>query len=159
MWTARNDFVHGSDKSTRLQARRRRLWLKILHLHTKRSEALALDQCRFIGDTTDDVEQLIATHRLSHIENWLPSAKPVLLDSVKAAHAYSLECVQPLSTYFCTIHTPAPSNRPPKPRYSKTAHTRHDRNRARKRQTRSPPSRTFLLTSYFSRLSKTQSEV
>jgi hypothetical protein len=113
MWEQRNTQVHGHDKKTQLKAKRRRLASEFKHLHTKRPDVLHTDRDLFIGTTDDDVDNFIDSVTPKYIENWLQIWRPVILDSVKAAAAYALKSVPPLTTYFESL-TPTPQmKRPP----------------------------------------------
>jgi hypothetical protein len=155
MWDARNTAVHGKDSTSRHIARINRATIEIKHLHKKQPDVLATDRDLFIGDTPAAVDQWIQTHTATHIENWLRVWKPVILDSAKAAHAFALKSVRPLRDYFETTRSPAPSRRPPKPRYTTNAHTVHDRNRVRKKRTIPPPARNHSILAFFTRRSNT----
>jgi hypothetical protein len=155
MWEQRNQQVHGHDKTTQRKAKRRRLASEFKHLHSKRPEVLHTDRDLFIGTTEDDVDTFIETATPKYIENWLQVWRPVILDSVKAAAAYALKSVPPLTTYFESLRPLPPLKRPQKPRYTKTAHTRNDgTDRVRRKRRRRPPARNYQITRFFSRRSK-----
>jgi hypothetical protein len=154
MWETRNQAVHGKDSESRQKARIRRATIELRHLHKKRNTVLATDRDLFLGENDNDLTQWIQTHSATHIENWLRVWKPVLVDSVKAAQAFALQSVRPLREYFQTTRKPPQSRRPPKPRYTTNAHTRHDRNRVRKKQTVHPPARNHSLLAFFFRRKK-----
>jgi hypothetical protein len=61
-----------------------------------------------------------------HLKNWLQIWCPVIINITKAAAAYALTSVQPLTTYYETLQTKRITKCPPKPRYSKQSHTRYD---------------------------------
>jgi hypothetical protein len=126
MWEERNLLVHGHDTKTRTIANRRRMATEFRYLHTKRNEVLATDHDLFIGENDDDVAAFIDTVSPTYIENWLQIWKPVILDSAKTATAFSLASIKPMTSYFETVRQTLCSQRPPKPRYSKTSHTRND---------------------------------
>ena len=151
MWETRNTAVHGKDSESRHTARIHRATIELKHLHQKQPDVLATDRDLFIGDSPDAIDQWVLTHTATHIENWLRVWKPVIIDSAKAATAFALASVRPLREYFRPTHTPAPSRRPPKPRYTTNAHTVHDRNRVRKKRTTPPPARNHSILSFFSR--------
>jgi hypothetical protein len=155
MWEARNTAVHGKDSATRHTARIHRATVELQHLHKKQSDVLATDRNLFIGDTPQAVDQWVLSHSATHIENWLRVWKPVIIDSAKAATAYALQSVRPLQEYFTTTRAPTPSRRPPKPRYTKNAHTVHDRNRVRKKRIVPPPARNHSILAFFTRRSTT----
>jgi hypothetical protein len=72
---------------------------------------------------------------------------PIIIDSPKAAAAYAILSVQPLTAYFVTLHPQAHRKRPPK---HKTLHTRHnDTNRIHRCIPR-PPSGKLQITWFFS---------
>jgi hypothetical protein len=150
MWETRNTAVHGKDSESRQTARINRATLELKHLHRQQQEVLATDRNLFIGDTPDAIDHWITTHTATHIENWLRVWKPVILDSAKTAKAFALKSVRPLREYFNPTHTPTPSRRPPKPRYTTNAHTVHDQNRVRKKRSRPPPARNHSILSFFS---------
>jgi hypothetical protein len=151
MWETRNTAVHGKDNESRHTARIHRATIELKHLHKKQPDVLATDRALFLGDNPEAIDQWVQTHTATHIENWLRVWKPVILDSAKAAQAFALQSVRPIREYFNPTHTPAPSRRPPKPRYTTNAHTVHDRNRVRKKRTRQPPARNHSILAFFTR--------
>jgi hypothetical protein len=152
MWTTRNTAIHGNDSASRQTSRRRHAAVAIRHLHTKRKDVLATDRDLFIGDTDNDIEKWVETRTATHIENWLRIWKPVILDSAKAAHAFALKSVRPIHQYFAPVAPLLrPSRRPPKPRYSTSEHTRHDRNRVRKKPPEARPASNHSLLTFFRR--------
>jgi hypothetical protein len=67
MWDARNSAVHGINSSTRQSACRRKIAVKLRHLHAQRDKILCTDASIFIGDTSKDLETYIEnTQRPSH---------------------------------------------------------------------------------------------
>jgi hypothetical protein len=152
MWEERNASVHGHDSATRKIATHKRIATEFRFVHTKRTEVLHTDRELFIGDNTDDVEAFIETTTPKYLENWLQIWRPVILDSAKAAAAFALTSVQPLTNYFDTLRSEPQSKRPPKPRYSKSAHTRHDGTDCVCCQPApKPPVRNYQITKFFSR--------
>jgi hypothetical protein len=152
MWEVRNDAVHGSDSETRQIARRRKLKVELHHLHNKRNLVLHTDRDLFLAANPEDLDTHIERTNVNHLENWLRMWKPVILESAKTAAALSIQSVRPIRTYFARLQPVKLTHHPPKPRYDKRFHTRHDRNRVRKK-TLPPPSNHSIL-SFFSRLQK-----
>ena len=155
MWETRNQHVHGHDQTTRQIATHRRIATEFKHIQSPRSEVLHTNHTLFIGTNDDDVEQFIETVTPKYLQNWLQIWRPVIQDSVKAAAAYSLLSVPPLTTYFESLRHSAQSKHLPKPRYTKTAHTRNDgTDRVRRKHKRRAPARNYQITRFFSRRSK-----
>jgi hypothetical protein len=155
MWEARNSVVHGDDPGTHKKARREHAALSIHHLHSKRDEVLATDTNLFISDTTEGLDHWVNTHTATYVENWLKIWKPVLLDSAKAAQAFTTCSVRPLREYFSPIYTPPTSRRPPKPRYKTNAHTIHDRHKPRTKKKFTRPTRNHSILASFQRQTPT----
>jgi hypothetical protein len=105
MWEQRNLKVHGHDLATRTKAQRKRLATEFRFLQSKQNEVLQTNRELFIGSTDDDVEIFIETASPKYIQNWLAIWKPVILDSAKAAQAYAISSVPPLTTYFQSLRT------------------------------------------------------
>jgi hypothetical protein len=154
MWELRNKKVHGHDKKSSKRARHLRLANEVTFLHTKRTEVLMTDRNLFIGSNEDDVNNFLDHTSPKHIENWLQIWRPVIIDSAKAAAAFALTAVKPMTTYFESLRTTPNPKRPPKPRYSTTAHTRND-GTDRVRRRRRAPAHNLHITRFFSRRSKT----
>lgn len=157
MWEERNKVVHGNDSASQSRARHKKIANELRFLHTHRDKVLATDRDIFIGTTEDDLETHISKSAPRHIANWLKIWKPVVLDSVKAAKAFSIRCVRPLHTYFPTSRPLTNPKRPPKPRYTNRAHLRydsHDRVRRRTRLRPKFPSQSYQITQFFSRRAK-----
>jgi hypothetical protein len=156
MWEQRNQQVHGHDQTTQTTAKRHRLATEFKHLHSKRTDVLHTDRDLFIGTTDDEIDTFIESVTPKYIANWIQVWRPVILDSVKAAAAFALKSVPPLTTYFEPLRATTQSKRPPKPRYTKTAHTRNDgTDRVRRKRQRRAPARNYQITRFFSRRSKT----
>jgi hypothetical protein len=152
MWNARNTTIHGADSKSRQKSRIRRASVILHHLHTKRDTVLATDRELFIGETTEDIDQWIQTRTATHIENWLRIWKPVIIDSVKAAHTFAITSVRPLQEYFAPVEQRTrPPRRPPKPRYTTREHTRYDRNQVRKKRPPTRPTNNHSITTFFKR--------
>jgi hypothetical protein len=151
MWETRYATVHGKDSATRHNACIHRATWELQHIHQQRPEVLATDRDLFIGETPNAVDQWAQSHTSTHIENWLRIWKPVIVDSAKAAQAFALKSVRRIHEYFQSTRTAAPLRRLPKPRYTTTAHTIHDRNRDRKKRPIPPPTRNHSILAFFSR--------
>jgi hypothetical protein len=153
MWELWNQKVHGHDNKTSKLARHRHLANEVKFLHTQRTNVLMTDQDIFIGSNEDDVTNFLDNTTPKHIENWLQIWRPVIIDSAKAAAAYAITAVQPMTTYFESLRQTPNPKRPPKPRYSTTAHTRNDGTDQVQRRSRATAHNSHI-TSFFSCRSK-----
>jgi hypothetical protein len=100
LWKSRNEAVHGHDLTSQLQVRRRKLWLEIEILHSKRTHVLACNTDVFYGDTPAKVNHYLETANVSQMQKWLNIWKPFILHSIQEAEEFSRQGVSLLTNYF-----------------------------------------------------------
>ena len=93
LWDLRNKAVHREDLKTRQSARKRKLAVKLHHLHNKRDSVLQTNRKIYLADSTVELDKQIATANVHHLKNWIRVWRPVILDSVKTAAALAIQAV------------------------------------------------------------------
>jgi hypothetical protein len=146
MWEQRNTQVHGHDNATRTLANQRQQATEFKHIQAQRSKVLHTDRDLFIGINDDAVDQFVETAMPKFIANWFQVWKPVT--------AFALQSMSPLTAYFSPLRNSTQSKRPPKPRYTKTSHTRNDGTDCVRRRQHRAPARNHQITRFFSCRSK-----
>jgi hypothetical protein len=108
LWKARNESIHGHDKTSQQEARKRKLKLEIGFLHDQRDQVLACDSDLFIADTPAALHTYLEVTSASQTQTWLNIWKPVILSSIASAKDLSLRGVDTITTYFPSTPNTAP---------------------------------------------------
>jgi hypothetical protein len=143
LWRARNESIHGHDRTSQQEARKRKLKLEIGFLHDQRDQVLACDSDLFLADTPAALYTYLETSSASQTQNWLNIWKPVILSSIASAKDLSIQGVHTITTYYSRIQNTEP--RSPNQRTHRKARPKH-----RERRPLPTPSFRFRsLRSYF----------
>ena len=129
LWDARNQVVHGHDTKSRNRQQRIILLAEIRSITDRRDEYLACDRDYF--PTSVEVEEKFEDKSPSFMQNWLRIWKPVAKFSRDQAARLAIADVPTIPKFFPPVNPEQASSRPPKPRYNKQSHRRHDRSRHR----------------------------
>ena len=129
LWDSRNQLVHGIDLQSQKESQRQRLLAEIRNMSAQRHLILSRDRDLFPDEEL--VAKQFEKFSPTFLKNWIQTWKPVFKQSHKEADRLALRQVPSIRSFFNQPEVPPSSSRPPKPRYSKHNHRRHDRPRTR----------------------------
>ena len=157
MGPTHNDHVHGTDKSTKDLAKRRKVVTKIKYLHTKTTEVLAAHRTSIFMRVHDDqtthdqnnnaLDVHLQTKMTDYLQNWVNTWKPVKEASIKSARALSVETMGRMDEHFSYLVPPP--KRPQRSRVLLKFHTRHAGNRGSRQRPWKVPAFVRPITDYF----------
>jgi hypothetical protein len=140
-WTLHNDAIHVIDGKLEDADIKTRTHFRIIRLHQRRSETMAIHRDYFF----DDADATLQATTLTFQRNWLNLYEPAILESIKMAQTNSIKGTTPLSAYFPVTH---PGCRPT-PHFDKRLKTRHKGPRRRKPQVNRASQSTHRISRYF----------